>query len=572
MLRNAHSNHLLKIVQKIVLSSVSVQVSTQKLSKAAFLFRDPKKKRFVAMDRSLCSLFSDVLFCSKNKRRKVNLSLMLGDLPPEESDDQGGRRSLVQTANSWTAPTSSSSLRGLDACYTHHQLNHQSSISLDDLSNKDKDDEEVDEDILEDGDKDKDEDKDEANDDEANDDEANDDEANDDEANDDEANDDEANDEDIIEEDDEDYDEDCDEDNDDKDNDDKDNDEEDNDEEDNDEEDNDEDDMRNNDVIEDNDIIEDNDEDKEDEFPFEEDQQLEDKKKKELKKDMRKPMRSMTVEHLSQRDLPAGITNPSKVVTGSCDFFALCKGSSNNLVWKRSEIKNVRVSPTNKIFDGNIGLIAVACPNYESLSNGCRGHTAMVLINKKWHLHLIWRLTPKFVHGCKLTDCETKQDSKFSIEEVFTEFDGGGTIFKFVSLCPFQFDLQPVHSELIDPAFINQHDKCLNCGRRPSSFFVPKPNVFLKFENTNTKSNAKRSKRKHRRRGGCRHSKKQKMHWLRSKTPPNKALAIFVSHDMLKNSMMHKISRCNSDGNNPFFWFPILMRDLESKTIIHLCH
>ena len=155
MLRNVHSNHSLKIAQKIALSSVSVQVSMQKLSKATFLFRDPKKKRFVAMDRSLCSLFSDMLFCSKNKRRKVNLSLMLGDLPPEESDDQGGRRSLVQTANSWTAPTLSSSLRGLDACHTHHQLNHQSSISLNDLSNKDKDDEEVDEDILEDGDKDK---------------------------------------------------------------------------------------------------------------------------------------------------------------------------------------------------------------------------------------------------------------------------------------------------------------------------------------------------------------------------------------------------------------------------------
>ena len=74
---------------------------------------------------------------------------MLGDLPPEESDDQGGRRSLVQTANSWTAPTLSSSLRGLDACYIQHQLN-QSSILLNDLSNKDKDDEEVDEDNDED--------------------------------------------------------------------------------------------------------------------------------------------------------------------------------------------------------------------------------------------------------------------------------------------------------------------------------------------------------------------------------------------------------------------------------------
>ena len=61
---------------------------------------------------------------------------MLGDLPPEESDDQGGRRSLVQTANSWTAPTLSSSLQGLDACYIQHQLN-QSLILLNDLSNKD---------------------------------------------------------------------------------------------------------------------------------------------------------------------------------------------------------------------------------------------------------------------------------------------------------------------------------------------------------------------------------------------------------------------------------------------------
>ena len=78
---------------------------------------------------------------------------MLGDLPLEESDDQGGRRSLVQTANSWTAPTLSSSLQGLDACYIQHQLN-QSSILINDLSNKDKDDEEVDEDIIKDGDED----------------------------------------------------------------------------------------------------------------------------------------------------------------------------------------------------------------------------------------------------------------------------------------------------------------------------------------------------------------------------------------------------------------------------------
>ena len=134
----------------------------------------------------------------------------------------------------------------------------------------------------------------------------------------------------------------------------------------------------------------------------------------------------------------------------------------------------------------------------------------------------------------------------------------------------FQFDLQTAFSEFIDPAFINQNDKCLNAGRRPS-FFVPKPAIFLQFENANINSNVKRTKRKHRRRGGCRHRKKQKMHWSRSNTLQNEVLTVFVREDMLKKSKMHKISRCNSDASNPFFVGSPSLSDMSRANRSSLC-
>jgi hypothetical protein len=151
-------------------------------------------------------------------------------------------------------------------------------------------------------------------------------------------------------------------------------------------------------------------------------------------------------------------------VVGSADFYFSVLGQDKTEVWKRVKITGWRVKPSDPIFAGHLGVFALACPNYQGLNNGCRGHAAMIYKDGKWRLHFGWRLSTQSTHGW---DAWYLTNTRVRLEEMLHKFDKGDIIFKFV----YVWGLLDAH----DPAYLNTTDGCLNAGIWPTAIWLPPP-------------------------------------------------------------------------------------------------
>ena len=178
---------------------------------------------------------------------------------------------------------------------------------------------------------------------------------------------------------------------------------------------------------------------------------------------LRHPRPSPSEAYLKQQAKPKDTGD----VVGSADFYFSVLGQDKKEVWKREKITGRRVTPSDPIFAGNLGVIALACPNYQGLNNGCRGHAAMIYKDGKWRLHFVWRLSTQSTHGW---DAWYLTNTRVRLDEMLHEFDKGDIIFKFVSV----WGLLDVH----DPAYLNKTDGCLNAGIRPTAVWLPPPKKY----------------------------------------------------------------------------------------------
>jgi hypothetical protein len=229
-------------------------------------------------------------------------------------------------------------------------------------------------------------------------------------------------------------------------------------------------------------------------------------------------------------------------VTGNVDFYFAVENKDDNDSWKRVCIRQRRVKPDDPAFAGNRGIIAMACPNYQGLNNGCRGHCAMIYAYKKWHMFFIWRLETDLVHGYELV---TLSETRLWLNERVYKLNTGDIIFKFVSVWGFE----GTH----DAAFLNELDGCLNAGIRPTSVFLPLPTMqplgdlpesrmersddSLPEEMEEKKTGSRRGKS----RGGRRHGQTRYPDWLRSKKGVP-YVTIFMMKSDLKRTQLAVLS------------------------------
>ena len=253
-----------------------------------------------------------------------------------------------------------------------------------------------------------------------------------------------------------------------------------------------------------------------------------------------------------------------KKVAGKVDFFYSLLNPPYE-TWRRIRIIDRRVTPEDKAFQGNLGLLAIACPNFRGLNNGGRGHTAMVFHHNRWHLVLVWRLEIDSL-VCFVVNRTPNGTNKshYLVEQKF-DLIGEETEFVFVSLYGFDSNL------VTDPAFLNEKDGKLNVGIRPSSMFIPAPPSLARGE-TPEPRREKIGRRKRSKRGGCRGTSSKRSRqarnvpdWLRGTPVPQNFLVIYVTKKQMEESFLSLFAKQpfrNSMGQELYvmqdpFWRPM---------------
>ena len=169
----------------------------------------------------------------------------------------------------------------------------------------------------------------------------------------------------------------------------------------------------------------------------------------------------------------------SDKVVGSANFYVPMKKEDNSHIWKCHTVTNKRIGPDDPIFHGGTGLIALACPNYEKMNNGARGHSAMVFYQQRWILVWIWRLDPDKVTGYVLVDLNF---DAMNLSPIEINLNSDNIIFQFVSV-------YGCNEKINDPAFINPIDGKFNAGSRPSSCYLPHPSPATKEQTSDPGTN-----------------------------------------------------------------------------------